>query len=120
MTQTQLGNALQTLGMRENGSARLEEAIVAYRAALEEQTRERAPIQWAATQGNPATCCSFSVTARAARNGWRRQSSPTARHWTYGPAIAYRSNGRAHRTTSQPRFARSGSGRLARNGWRKP
>ena len=36
MTQTNLGNALRTLGERENGPARLEQAVAAYRAALEE------------------------------------------------------------------------------------
>jgi len=30
----------------------LEEAVVAYRTALEERTRERAPFQWAGTQNN--------------------------------------------------------------------
>ena len=52
MTQNNLGNALQTLGMRESGTTRLEEAVAAYRAALEERTRERVPLQWAATQNN--------------------------------------------------------------------
>ncbi len=47
-----LGNALQTLGERESGTARLEEAVAACRAALEEYTRERVPLQWAATQNN--------------------------------------------------------------------
>ncbi len=36
MTQNNLGNALWTLGEREPGTARLEEAVAAYRAALEE------------------------------------------------------------------------------------
>ena len=49
---TSLGNALQTLGERESGTARLEEAVVAYRDALKERTRERVPLQWAATQNN--------------------------------------------------------------------
>jgi len=49
-TQVILGNALWMLGVRESGTARLEEAVVAYRAALEEQTRDRGPVQWAATQ----------------------------------------------------------------------
>ena len=39
MTQSNLGAALWTLGERESGTARLEEAVAAYRAALEEQTR---------------------------------------------------------------------------------
>jgi hypothetical protein len=39
MTQNNLGNALRTLGERESGTARLQEAVAAYRAALEERTR---------------------------------------------------------------------------------
>ena len=41
MTQNNLGNALRTLGEREDGTERLEEAVAAYRAALEVRTRER-------------------------------------------------------------------------------
>ena len=41
MTQKNLGNALKALGERESGTARLEEAVAAYRAALEEYTRGR-------------------------------------------------------------------------------
>jgi tetratricopeptide (TPR) repeat protein len=51
-TQNDLGNALWTLGVRENGSARLEQAVAAYREALKERTRERVPLQWASTQNN--------------------------------------------------------------------
>jgi tetratricopeptide (TPR) repeat protein len=47
-----LGNALQTLGERESGTARLEDAVTAYRNALKERTRERAPLDWAVTQNN--------------------------------------------------------------------
>ena len=39
-------------GERESGTARLEEAVAAYREALKEYTRERAPLDWAATQNN--------------------------------------------------------------------
>ena len=35
MTQNNLGNALKTLGEREDGTVRLEEAVAAYRGALE-------------------------------------------------------------------------------------
>jgi hypothetical protein len=35
-TQTNLGNALRQLGERESGTARLEEAVAAYRMALED------------------------------------------------------------------------------------
>jgi tetratricopeptide (TPR) repeat protein len=52
MTQNNLGNALLTLGQRETGTAKLEEAIVAYREALKERTRERVPLDWAMTQNN--------------------------------------------------------------------
>jgi hypothetical protein len=47
-----LGAALASLGEREGGTARLEEAVAAYRAALEERTRERVPLDWAAGLGN--------------------------------------------------------------------
>jgi tetratricopeptide (TPR) repeat protein len=50
VTQSNLGFALGQLGGRENGTAKLEEAIAAYREALKEQTRERAPLDWARTQ----------------------------------------------------------------------
>jgi hypothetical protein len=51
-TQNNLGNALSTLGVRESGTARLEEAVVAYRGALMELTRARVPLDWATTQNN--------------------------------------------------------------------
>ena len=46
MAQMNLGNALRTLGERESGTTRLEEAVAAHGAALEEVTRARAPLQW--------------------------------------------------------------------------
>ena len=42
MAQMNLGNALRTLGERESGTTRLEEAVAAHGAALEEVTRARA------------------------------------------------------------------------------
>ncbi len=51
-TQTNLGLALARLGERESDTARLEQAVVVYRAALEERTRERVPLDWAMTQDN--------------------------------------------------------------------
>jgi hypothetical protein len=41
-TQMNLGNALRSLGGRESGTARLEEAVAAFREALQEWTRESA------------------------------------------------------------------------------
>ena len=52
MTQTNLGSALLVLAGRESGTAKLEEAVAAYREALKEQTRERVPLDWAMTQNN--------------------------------------------------------------------
>jgi hypothetical protein len=40
-----LGIALARLGERESGTARLEQAVDAYRDALKERTRERVPLQ---------------------------------------------------------------------------
>ena len=47
-----LGIALTALGERESGTERLEQAVKAHRAALEERTRERVPLDWAATQNS--------------------------------------------------------------------
>ena len=47
-----LGIALQTLGQRESGKARLDQAVEAFRATLEEWTRDRVPLDWAMTQNN--------------------------------------------------------------------
>jgi hypothetical protein len=52
MTQNNLGIALGMLGVREAGTARLEEAVDAYRAALTEYTFEQTPWQWSVTQKN--------------------------------------------------------------------
>ena len=52
-----LAISLRTLGERESGTARLEQAVAAYRAALEKRTRERVPLDWArtTTTGNRAS-----------------------------------------------------------------
>ncbi len=50
-----LAVSLMELGQRETGTARLEEAVAAYRAALQERTRERVPLGWAGTQMNLGT-----------------------------------------------------------------
>jgi tetratricopeptide (TPR) repeat protein len=85
-----LANALQTLGERETGTARLEEAVTAYRAALEEWTRDRVPLDWARAQVNlgsalrnlgerePGTArLEEAVTAyRAALEEWTRDRAP--------------------------------------------
>ena len=59
LTQMNLGNALRVLGSRESGTVRLEEAVTAYRGALEEMTRDRVPPQWALTQMNLGSALSM-------------------------------------------------------------
>jgi tetratricopeptide (TPR) repeat protein len=49
------GTAFWRLGERESGTARLEKAVVAYRAALTLTIRERVPSKWAATQNSLGT-----------------------------------------------------------------
>ena len=46
------GIALSGLGRMRGSEALIEEAIAAYRAALEERTQERVPLDWAMTQNN--------------------------------------------------------------------
>jgi len=55
MTQNNLGTVLWTLGAREGSAVLLAEAVQAYRAALEEWTRDRVPLDWATTQNNLGT-----------------------------------------------------------------
>ena len=50
--QNDLGVALESLGEREADTARLEEAVAAYREALVDRARERVPLDWAMTQQN--------------------------------------------------------------------
>ena len=58
-TQNNLGAALQTLGELEGDTARLDEAIEAYREALKEYTREWVPLEWAMTQTNLGSALKF-------------------------------------------------------------
>jgi tetratricopeptide (TPR) repeat protein len=51
-TQNNLGNALWRLGERSDSRARLEQAVSAYRAALEVWTREAVPLGWAMAHDN--------------------------------------------------------------------
>jgi len=51
-----LGAALWSLGWREGGTGRLEEAAAAFREALKDgRTRKRVPLMWALTQNNLGT-----------------------------------------------------------------
>jgi tetratricopeptide (TPR) repeat protein len=50
--QTNLASALKILGERESGTARLEQAMAAYREVLTVLTRDRAPLDWAKVQND--------------------------------------------------------------------
>src|SRR5206468_4113058 len=103
MTQTNLGTALRALGERESGTARLEEAVAAYRAALEELTRDRVPLDWAATKNNLGT------TLWRLGEGGRGAAQGKEAIAAYRAALEERtrdrvpSTGRQPRTTSAPR-----------------
>lgn len=56
--QFNLGNALWVLGSRESGKKRLEQAVTAFQAALEEFKREHVPEFWAMAQMNLGTALS--------------------------------------------------------------
>ena len=66
------------LGERESGTARLEEAVDAYREALKVRTRERVPLHWAGNQDNLGIALETSRRAGkrdgAAQGGRRRLS----------------------------------------------
>ena len=77
-----LGYACFKLGERESGTDRLKRAVAAYRAALEEYTREGSPADWAMTQGNLGSALS-SLGGR--ESGTERLDEAVA---TYRAALA--------------------------------
>jgi tetratricopeptide (TPR) repeat protein len=88
--QNNLGNAFR-LGERESGTGKLTEAVAAYRAALEERTRDRVPLDWATTQNNLGTLRTLgereSGTARleeavAACREALKEYTPQTHAWT--------------------------------------
>jgi hypothetical protein len=54
MTQNNLGTVLAALARMTGRAEDMAGAVAAYRAALEERTRERVPLDWAATRHNQA------------------------------------------------------------------
>jgi hypothetical protein len=86
------GAVLHAFGLAKNLAGReqadrtsLEEAVATYRA-LEERTRARAPLQWAATQNNLGTALSTLGERRAGRRGLKRRWRPIGRRWRNGRA----------------------------------
>jgi hypothetical protein len=74
-TQNNLGAALRILGARERGTARLEEAVAAYRDALRQRTRERVPLDWAMSFGNRGVALMF--LAERTKDGMGRNGVTT-------------------------------------------
>ena len=88
---------------------RLEEAVEAYRAALQERTRERVPLRLGDDPEQPRQRASDARRAgERHRSGWRRRSRPIARRCRSGPASGCRCSGRRPRTTSATRFGALG------------
>jgi tetratricopeptide (TPR) repeat protein len=84
-TQNNLGIALMKLGEWASGApdagrGRLEEAVAAHRLALEERTRERVPLDWAATQND--------LGAALTRLGERESGAPDAGRGRLEEAVA--------------------------------
>ena len=81
--------ALVRLGGRESGTARLEEAIAAFREALQEYTRARRSFGPRARTIS-ALRSKGSASGRAGRRGSRRRLPPIAKPCRKGPARACR------------------------------
>ena len=99
MAQNKLGNALVALGEREDSRGRarpwLEEAVAAYRLALEEWTRDRVPLDWAGIQvilGTRSLPLGSVRTAGAGRDRGLKRLLPPHRlaleEWTLGSGAA--------------------------------
>jgi tetratricopeptide (TPR) repeat protein len=70
------GDAIRALGEQGNGAVMLEEAVSAFRYALQEWTRARVPLQWAKSTGNLGVALtSRSGGATRRRRSWRCSSS---------------------------------------------
>ena len=88
MTQNDLGNALRTLGERESGTERLEQAVSAYVEALKERTRERVPLDWAMTQNNLGNALRTLGERESGTERWSRRCRPMSRPSRNTPASA--------------------------------
>ena len=68
----QPGRCARTPGERQSDVARLDEAVTAYREALQERTREKVPLDWATTQNNLGIALRLGRNASQVRRGSRR------------------------------------------------
>jgi tetratricopeptide (TPR) repeat protein len=108
-----LGLATSLLGKQIGESDWLQQAVQAFRAALEVRTRERVPLDWAMTQNNLGNALSM---LGGREDGTERLEEAVA---AYRAALEVRTRervpwtGRRRRTTSATRSERSASGRTA-------
>ena len=89
-----LGVALDTIGTQSGIDQPLLDATINYREVLKQRTRERVPLDWAATQNNLGNALQTLASARAAPPGSKRRSRPIARRSRNRAASACRSTGR--------------------------
>jgi len=82
------------IGEQSGESPQLEEAIDAFREALQEYTRESAPLLWAMTQNALGIALRTLGGGRAGLYGWRRPLTPIARRCRNTPASAFPFTGR--------------------------
>jgi tetratricopeptide (TPR) repeat protein len=116
--QDDLGTALSTLGERESGTDRLDEAVTVYREALKELTRARVPLQWATTQNNLGTAL-WTLGEREGGTARLEEAVLAYRAALEERTRACRSTGPRRRTIWALRYARSASARTTRRGWRR-
>jgi hypothetical protein len=127
-TATAQASSAAAMAARDAEDRRRSEAeIASYRKALQENTRERAPLDWAATQnklGEPLWLLgcgdSNSAWGRVRRQNSRRPSPLFTKPCGKGPAHACRLTGPGPRKISAMRSDRSARGGAGRRGWRRP
>src|SRR5262249_56597958 len=73
MIQNNVGAVLVYLGERGGGTAKFEEAVVAFGEALKERTRERVPLDWAASLGGQGVA--LTVIAERRRDASMAESA---------------------------------------------
>jgi hypothetical protein len=95
-------------GQRESGTARLDEAVTAFRAALQEWTRERVPLDWAMTQNNLGASLQ-TLGKRESGNRADRRSRHRLSRGAAGKDPRARA-ARLGRNTEQPRQRADGTG----------
>jgi len=114
--QNNLGGALARLGERESGTVQFEEAVAAYRSALKEWARERAPLDWATSIGMQGR-----ALVRLAERTWDAAMAETACRQIEVALETVRAGGHVPRTANYEALLREArQARDALRGIRKP